>query len=184
MSPPVASEDHLLDRLALVAGDPDAALSTYRPDDPGHSLSDIECDVLTDFVFRVPSGRMADAQAKWANTYEYVWDWKSDALGGLIGAAHAIEIPFIFDVVDDERLGVFIGESPPKGLARSAHEAWISFAHTGAPAGEGLPTWPTVDSAPIRQVMVLDTESRLVDDPRAHTRTFWDTPAAALPTQD
>lgn len=180
MSPPVASETELLERLGLVASDSDAALATYRLHDD-HPLSDIECDVLTDFVFRVPAARMADAQAQWADTYEYIWDWKSDALGGMIGAAHAIEIPFIFDVVDDERLGVFIGDTPPKALARSAHEAWIAFAVHGVPAGEGLPEWPTVHATEVRQVMVLDIESRLVHDPRGSTRQFWDTPAGAVP---
>ena len=98
----------------------------------------------------------------------------------MIGAAHAIELPFVFDLVEDHRLHVFVGPDAPTGLARAANEAWRTFATTGAPAAEGLPDWPTVDGVG-RPVVVLDTESVLAHDPLPLTRTFWDSDAARMP---
>jgi para-nitrobenzyl esterase len=99
----------------------------------------------------------------------------------MIGAAHAIEIPFVFDLVEDQRLHVFVGPDAPKQLARATHDAWVAFARDGAPGAEGLPDWPRVDE-PGRPVMVLDTEPTLAMDPRRASREFWATPAAEMPS--
>lgn len=99
----------------------------------------------------------------------------------MIGAAHAIELPFVFDLVEDHRLHVFVGPEAPVSLARNTNEAWRTFAATGVPAAEGLPTWPTADSAG-RPVMVLDAECTLAHDPNAGTRQWWTTSAAERPT--
>ena len=53
----------------------------------------------------------------------------------MIGAAHAIEIPFVFDLVEDQRLHVFVGADAPKELARATHEAWVAFARDGRTVG-------------------------------------------------
>ena len=46
-------------------------------------------------VFRVPSLRMAESQAAaGAPVYEYLFDWESPAVGGLLKSCHALEIPF------------------------------------------------------------------------------------------
>jgi para-nitrobenzyl esterase len=92
----------------------------------------------------------------------------------MIGAAHALEIPFVFDLVEDQRLHVFVGPEAPRALARSMHESWIAFARTGSPDTDGLPDWPTVDSEG-RPVLLFDTESSLALDPHGSTRRFWDT---------
>jgi para-nitrobenzyl esterase len=99
----------------------------------------------------------------------------------MIGAAHAIEIPFVFDLVEDHRLHVFVGPDAPVELARRTHLAWIAFARSGTPTAEGMDDWPTVDGEG-RPVMVLDTETSLEHDPQAASRRFWATPAAAMPT--
>lgn len=181
MSPGPADEAALRQRFALLVADPDAALAAYRTEYADASLADVDGALLTDMVFRLPTVRLADAQSPHAPTFQYLWDWKSDAFGGLVGAAHAIDIPFVFDLLDDHRLHVFVGADAPRELARATNEAWIAFATTGRPDADGLPGWPTLGSEATRPVMVLDTECRLVDDPNAVTRRFWDSPAAAAP---
>jgi para-nitrobenzyl esterase len=183
MSPPPVDEDALRQRAALVVTDPDAALEVYRAEQPGASVAELESALLTDLVFRIPAVQLADAQAPHAPVHQYLWTWGSPAWGGMIGAAHAIEIPFVFDLVEDQRLHVFVGPDAPKELARATHEAWVAFASGDVPGADGLPEWPTVDQ-PGRPVMVLDTEPSLASDPQSATREFWASPAAVMPTPD
>ena len=180
MSPPPADEAGLHQRAALVVTDPDEALEVYRGEQPGASVAELECALLTDLVFRIPAVQLADAQSAHAPVHQYLWTWGSTAFGGMIGAAHAIEIPFVFDLVEDQRLHVFVGPDAPKQLARATHEAWVAFAREGTPAADGLPEWPTVDR-PGRPVMVLDTEPQLASDPQAASRRFWASPGAVMP---
>jgi para-nitrobenzyl esterase len=181
MSPPPSDEAALRQRVALVVSDADAALAVYRQELGEPTVADLECAVLTDLVFRIPAVRLADAQAAHAPVHQYLWRWGSPAWGGMIGAAHAIEIPFVFDLVEDHRLHVFVGPDAPRELARRTHEAWIAFARSGVPAAQGMQDWPTVDVEG-RPVMVLDTETSLELDPQAASRRFWATPAAEMPT--
>jgi para-nitrobenzyl esterase len=183
MSPAPADDAALRQRAALVVTDPDAALEVYRAEQPGASIAELECALLTDLVFRIPAVRLADAQSAHAPVHQYLWTWGSPAFGGMIGAAHAIEIPFVFDLVEDQRLHVFVGADAPKELARATHAAWVAFAHGGSPSADGLPEWPTVDTTG-RPVMVLDTEPTLASDPQVASREFWASPAAVMPVPD
>lgn len=173
MTPPAATDEALADRVALVTDDPDGALEAYRSEYPDADQADLECAVLTDVVFRIPAIRLADAQTAHAPVFQYRFDWRSPAWDGMIGAAHAVEIPFVFDLVEDQRLHVLVGPEAPRSLARAMHESWIAFAHGGVPVAEGLAQWPTVDG-PGRPVMLLDAECALVLDPEGTTTKFWE----------
>jgi len=174
MTPAATSDEMLTQRVGLVTDDPGTALEAYRQEHPDAGFGDLEGAVLTDVVFRIPAVRLADAQAAHAPVFQYRFDWRSPAWGGMIGAAHAVEIPFVFDLVEDHRLHVFVGPEAPRSLARAMHEAWIAFARDGVPAADGLPTWPTVDGDG-RPVVLLDTGSTLALDPEGATRRFWAT---------
>jgi para-nitrobenzyl esterase len=179
-SPAPADEAQLAGRLELLVSDPSVALETYREEHPGATPAELECAVLTDLVFRVPAARLADAHCSNGPVYQYLWTWQSPAWGGAIGAAHAIEIPFVFDLVEDHRLHIFVGPEAPRSLAHATHESWIVFARSGAPSAGGLPDWPRVDG-PGQPVMVLDVDPRIEHDPQGRTRRFWDSAAAVMP---
>jgi para-nitrobenzyl esterase len=172
MATAAADEADLRKRMAMVTDDPDGAMAAYRAEHPGASPAEIECALLTDVIFRIPAGRLADAQAPHAPVWQYRFDWRSPAWGGMIGAAHALDIPFVFDLVEDHRLHVFVGPEAPTGLAHDMHQAWAAFAREGRPSAEGLPPWPTVDDGD-RPVLLLDTEPGMAHDPEATTRRFW-----------
>jgi carboxylesterase type B len=97
-------------------------------------------------------------------------------LKGRLGAAHAIELPFVFDALDrtDGEVGEFLfAEEPPEELATTVHGAWSSFVKTGSPQHPSLPEWPAYDPTR-RATMEFDVEPRLVDDPDAEERKLWD----------
>ena len=50
--------------------------------------------------------------------------------------------------------------------------AWAAFIRGGAPNADGLPGWPIYE-APHRATMLLDRESRVVDDPAGDRRALW-----------
>ena len=95
--------------------------------------------VLTDLSFRWPARQFAAAHQ--GRTYMYEFEWRSPAAGGRLGAAHGMELPFVFDTLDAVTgAGGLAGNNPPQLLADHAHRLWIEFATTGK-----LP-WPRFDS--------------------------------------
>lgn len=172
MAPAATDEEHLLQRFSALHADPQAALRAYQFDHPGASLNDLEGAFLTDLVFRVPVTDMAEAQSHWAPAFLYEWMWQSPAFGGAIGAAHAVELPFLFQRLDDPRMHVFVGDNAPAELADTITDAWVRFAHHGRPDGGQIPDWPTADQ-PNRPTVLIDVESKLVHAPRSTTYELW-----------
>jgi para-nitrobenzyl esterase len=146
---------------------PAAALSAYRAVHPGASAGDLFSAIQTDWYWRIPAIRLADAQAAKAraSTYMYEFAWRSPQFGGRLGAAHAVEIPFVFDTLG---LGTepLLGRDPPQSLADVMHDAWVAFA------ADGRCGWPTYDLAH-RPTMRFDTASRVVNDPLAEELALW-----------
>jgi len=174
MAPAPVDDDALRRRFELVTTDVDGALDAYRADDGDRSAADVECALLTDVVFRIPAVRLADAQVAHAPVHQYRFDWRSPAFGGMIGAAHAVEIPFVFHMVGDHRLHVLIGPDAPTELADAMHDSWVSFARSGVPRTATMNTWPSLPvTATERPLMLFDTEITLVEDPQPATRRFW-----------
>jgi carboxylesterase type B len=149
----------------------EGALAAYRAALPGATPGEILAAIQTDWWCRIPAIRLAEAHAPGeAGTWMYEFAWSSPIAGGLFGACHALEIPFVFDTLDlgpNQMVGDLLGENPPQALATSMHRAWVSFIERGQPG------WPQYD-VPRRATKVFDTETRVVDDPRAWERAFWD----------
>jgi para-nitrobenzyl esterase len=112
------------------------AVDTYSSNRPGASPDDIWSAMVTDFAFRIPALRLAEAQhAHTSDVYVYEFDHKSTAWGGALGACHAIEIPFVFDNLDARGATVFIGDvgDRERALATETSDAWLAFANGGQP---------------------------------------------------
>jgi para-nitrobenzyl esterase len=142
-------------------------LSAYRAAYPGASAGELFSAIQTDWYWRMPAVRMADAHAANAGvaTYMYEFAWRSPQMGGRLGAAHSVEIPFVFDTLG---LGTepMLGPNPPQRLADAMHRAWVAFA-IGGECG-----WPRYDAAR-RQTMHFDTYSRVVGNPLARELAVW-----------
>ena len=70
------------------------------------------------------------------------------------GAAHGLDVPFVFDTTDACR--GLIGDAAPDALTHAMHKTWIDFATHGDPG------WPTYRDA--RTVMRFDADPRLCHD--------------------
>lgn len=158
----------------------DRLLEASRDAFPDRSLARAWADLVGDVVFRVPVLRLAEAQLAHATpVYVYRFDWRSPAFGGRLGAAHALELPFVWNRLELPASRALVGDDAAalQPLAAAMHAAWVSFIRTGDPNGAasasaGLPAWPRYD-LDRRPTMLLDLESRVVDDPGGVTRELW-----------
>lgn len=114
------------------------ALAAYGLGQPGVRPGVALSRAVTDLMFRWPTRQMAARHRGRSHVYEF--DWSSPALGGQLGAAHAIDIPFAFNTLavatGDRGL---LGPAPPQALADSIHALWIRFAT------DGILPWPAYE---------------------------------------
>ncbi len=101
---------------------------------------DLWVAIATEYVFRLPSIRLADAHAGAARpgvgTYCYLFTWESPAFGGILGSCHALDIPFVFGTVHNPAVQTFSGGGADAlGLSATVRTAWTAFARTGSPGG-------------------------------------------------
>jgi para-nitrobenzyl esterase len=107
--------------------------------------------------------------------FMYRFDWATPAMGGAMGACHAVELPFVFGVADSPEGKLFSGGGPDAvRLQEQVMDAWIAFARTGEPKHAGLPNgrWPAYDGER-RSTMVFDRECGVELDPRSAEREAW-----------
>ena len=135
-------------------------------DEPAEA-QDIWVAVGTDVVFRWPSLQLAATRdAQGARTYVYLFDWESPAFGGLLGACHALELPFVFGAVHLPVVQMFSGAGPAvESLSEKMQKAWLSFAGSGNPSHDGIGEWRPWEHVG-RATMVFGARTGLVDAPR------------------
>ncbi len=99
----------------------------------GTAPGDALCMVLTDVAFRSGSMRLARVRPG-APTYLYEFGVPNDEAD--LGAAHAVEIPYVFDALAEARR--LTGPDAPQAVADAMHRAWVGFATTGEPGWSGF----------------------------------------------
>ena len=130
--------------------------------------------IASDEGFRMPAIETAEVQhGHGAPTYMYLFSWESPALGGVLGASHALEIPFVFDNVHQPGVAILTGDGDDRGpLASAMNAAWTSFARDGVPEAVALPAWPQYETTD-RSTMVFDRTCRVEHDPLGADRRAW-----------
>ena len=116
--------------------EPGVALATYRERLRGRADRRRAGAVLTDHTFRLPAIRMAEAQLQHQpNVWMYLFTFASPAFGGVLGACHALEVPFVWDNLDAQGAPMFVGDvgEAHRRLARLMGDAWTAFARHGDP---------------------------------------------------
>lgn len=154
-----------------------AAIDVYRRGPRGDSPVEVLGALSTDWGYRIPAIRLAEAQQRHGRTYVYSFAWRSPALDGRMGAGHGVEIPFVFGTLDEPTVRHSVGDDPPRDLSAAVQESWAAFVTSGDPSTPAWGTWPSYDPA-TRSTMVIDERTRVVHDPSATERELWsETPA-------
>jgi para-nitrobenzyl esterase len=149
---------------------PGDGLTVYRSGRPEASPGDLLAAVISDWFFRVPAIRVAearDAGGAGARTWMYRFDHPEPGRNFGLGACHGVEIPFVFGTAGLDELEPRLGGERSPGTAGAAHRVWVDFI-TG-----GDPGWAPYD--PARRVTgLLGEELTVVDDPDGAERGVWD----------
>ena len=154
-------------------------LAVYRGNRPGASPGDVMSALVTDWFFRVPGIRVAEARlgavgagatseaTSGAPTWVYRFDWPEPGDNHGFGACHAVEIPYVFGTIDRPGLPPQMWPSPSKAVADSTHRVWLDFI-TG-----GDPGWAPYD-LDRRVTGLLAETAETADDPAGDERALWD----------
>jgi para-nitrobenzyl esterase len=144
-------------------------LAVYRASRPGGSAGDILAALITDWFFRVPAIRVAEARgaSAAARTWMYRFDRPEPQANHGLGACHGAEIPFVFDTVTRAEVRPRLGAAPSQAVADRVHRVWVDFI-TG-----GEPGWTPYDTVS-RTTGLLTEEISPVDDPAGDERALWE----------
>lgn len=134
-----STEQDVMTLAARCHPDPAAVVARYQAAHPGAGWGTIRAAILGDALFTDGSAQLARAHAVRgeAALHRYRFTWRSPALEGTLGAAHAVELPFVFDFTDSAVLhgptGLLGPEDAPRGLAAEMHGSWVRYAVDGTP---------------------------------------------------
>lgn len=130
--------------------------------------------VSTDYMFRIPSVLLAEAQSEHRDhTYMYLFAWQNPMRGGKYGAMHALELAFVFGVLLPKEIAIFPRKTEEtQALSEAMMDTWISFARDGNPNNGNIPEFPRYDSEK-RATIIFDKKIEIVDDPYGDERAAW-----------
>jgi para-nitrobenzyl esterase len=173
--PPI-TRSQIDEHLAELFGDrAEKAGAAYKDLHPGATLDDLWDALASDRIFSLPTADFVDRRVvAGADTWTYLFNWRSPVDGGRYGAAHTVEIPFVFNTFGAAGVAEFLGpvRTRTRALAKCVQDAWVGFATDGVPAATGLPGWPAC-AGNTRPTMILDDECRIVDSPFAPVQAIW-----------
>jgi para-nitrobenzyl esterase len=182
----------LKDRLKKELGaNADVVFDTYRKSRPDASAPDLYIAITT--ARMIGLGAITIAERKYAQhgapVYMYIFTHESDMLipgtQHKLGAAHALEIPYKFNIVRPVGQDRNSEANPPgpnmmaisdPDSVRTAHnmsEMWSTFARTGHPDAKGQPKWPAY-TLQERATMEINAQCTGVDDPYSLERKLWE----------
>lgn len=157
---------------------------TYRKNRPDASATDLYIAISTANMIGI--GAVTIAERKYAQrgapVFMYIFTHESDDIipgtNHKRGAAHALEIPYKFNLVQPAgsqggRGMMAITGPESQKAAHHMSELWSTFARTGHPAAKGQPEWPAYDTT-TRATMEINTECKVVNDPYSAERTMWE----------
>ena len=153
-----------------------AVLDQYVRGGSAATEADAQTRFLTDVMFRIPAIRLVEAALpSSARRFMYVLSYASPPSEHGLGALHSIDVPLMWNRIDDIADPVFelAGQPPSPRLAETMHGAWAEFVRTGVARHASLPEWPCYDGAR-RATMRFDDECSVVDAPMEAERRLWE----------
>ncbi|SFE48035.1 carboxylesterase/lipase family protein [Paracidovorax wautersii] len=166
-----ATDAHV-DAFAEDAELPTALVATYRARvdggraTPGALLAALQAD----YYYRAPAlGIALLASRCTGGAHRYSFEWPSLQAGGRLGAAHAVELPFVFANLRTPQGLEFTGPSPPPALSQAMHRCWARFAESGDPG------WPAFTEREA-WTMRFGTDQACTGQPDDALLQLWDAP--------
>ncbi|WP_433427850.1 carboxylesterase/lipase family protein [Nonomuraea sp. CA-141351] len=142
----------------------------YRAAFPDASAEELHELVQNDWLFRMPTLRLAEAQtAGGGRAYLYELAWQSPGNGGILRACHGLDGPLLFGTYDAHLGPAAIGPehtAEARELTTQIRTAWTSFATSGDPG------WPAYDSGQ-RLTRIFDTPPSITAYPEETSRRLW-----------
>jgi len=145
--------------------DVDRVIAAYRAGRRDRANTDLYLIMVSD-GFRASIELEAERKAEQtqAAVYQYYFTWRSPVRDGKLRTFHTLEIPFVFDNVDECKSMTGSG-ADRLPLAEKMASAWVAFARTGNPNHKGLSdVWVPYDNTR-RAVMVFNNDSGIINDP-------------------
>ena len=145
--------------------DVDRVIAAYRAGRRDRANTDLYLIMASD-GFRASIELEAERKAEQtqAAVYQYYFTWRSPVRDGKLRTFHTLEIPFVFDNVDECKSMTGSG-ADRLPLAEKMASAWVAFARTGNPNHKGLSdVWVPYDNTR-RAVMVFNNDSGIINDP-------------------
>lgn len=142
----------------------------YRAAFPAASLEELYELVHSDWLFRMPSLHLAEAQVTGGGrAHVYELTWSAPGMGGALGACHGLDVPLVFGNLDRGQTAALIGSTTSAGaraLSDTMITAWSSFADNGDPG------WPAYDTER-HLVQVFDDRPTVRPYPEESSRLLW-----------
>ena len=83
-------------------------------------------------MFRVPMLNQLDVQSAWGKTFCYYWSYPCSNPD--VGAAHSVELIFVFDLRCVGTSSAFNGTNIPDEIFDTVQQMWTNFARCGNPS--------------------------------------------------
>ncbi|WP_027935503.1 carboxylesterase/lipase family protein [Amycolatopsis sp. ATCC 39116] len=161
-------DETALAEISAAYGLSPTGLDSYRRHFPDLAPGDLLAQVVTDWYYAVPAVRMAEARERGGGaTWVYRFDRPRPEENHGLGAAHAVELPYVFDTTGRPELEPLIGPNPARAIAASTHSVWVRFITNGDPG------WAAYSEETRTTALLAETVS-VADDPDAELRRAWD----------
>jgi para-nitrobenzyl esterase len=163
------SDEQAAQSLRALGPGPDGE-QAYRAAFPGASAESLYELVQNDWLFRMPTLHLAQAQAAGGGAaYLYELAWAAPANGGILGACHGLDGPLVFGNLDEGFAARLIGPPPfpaAEEVSAQFRTAWTRFAATGDPG------WPAYDPQR-RLTRIFDLPPAVTAYPEETSRGLW-----------
>lgn len=170
------------------APSPAVALERWRESLQGRSAASTPNEAWCAFqsarIFHHPCAQLAEAQsAAGGSAHRYLVTWRAPALRRVLGAAHAIDVPFVFGALSNPLVLPLTGfGGAARALEENMQTAFLAFARRGLPGHSKLPAWPEYD-VQRRATMILGRRFVVEDAPLEAERVLvdrWSRPSEIL----
>ena len=149
----------------------DDVLAGYKRAYPNASPGDLFLYIESVYLFGANTMTMAErkVQGATAPVYVYRFDWRGQALNGLLNAAHGLEVPF---TMRNPHVATALSQTPSSAaLVDRMSAVWAAFARSGNPNALPLPNWTPY--TPDRHDIMLFDDTCTVTDALSAERAVW-----------